>query len=565
MNTKLKRYLAICMALVSILALLSACGSGSTDPASTATGGTSPAGTSPGGAAPGATAPVPVPSDAVPEAPVEGANLAEHIDIIFDNPLTVVNPLWPTSSGTAASFAVTLIFDRMLDPVTSEDLRPQLATDWKTDDYQTFTFYLRDDVYFHNGDHFTADDVVWTHEIAMAHPGSQPYARWYFAESVTAVDTYVVEIKLHEPYIEFPLEMAHAHAAILNKRAYDENPDDPSWGHVGTGPFKVVDFSTNSFLSLERHDKFWGDPPPTKSLMMWTIPEMSARTVMLQNGEAQISLSLTPEDLDMFYEHPDFQVFGEMMNYANILGFNNQGNAVMMDPNFRRAVAHALNHADLAMAASGRWATPVWDSNIWGIGTQFRKEGFPLREYDPALARSYLEESVYNGEELEIMAAYPSDIRAAELAQLLLADVGINVKVEVLDPAGMTEMHRYDPDSKRQMHLMAYGANTIAVDALRTHHWPGLATNRLNYNNEYVIELIEKLATTTDENARRAIAYEVQDIFYEEIPAVPLFIRMQGIAAVNGVGGLRLGANAFDWNFREIFWNLDDTPANLLP
>jgi len=551
---RIRKTTALLLVLVMGLVLLAAC-------APSADTGADPSTVAPSGESAGTPAPATV--EAV--APVEGANLADHIDLIVDTALQIVNPFSLAGTGGPVAWASFLILDRLLEQPEPGVFRGQLATRWYTDDYQHFRFYLRDDVYFHNGDHFTAEDVVWNVEMAHANPGSPAFGRWRFVDTITAVDTYVIEIVLHEPHVDFFFDIANYYTSIHSQRAFNENPDDPTWAHIGTGPFRVVGFASNDFLTLERFDEYWGGPAPTRSLTLWTIPEMATRMVMLENGEAQVSFSMTPEDLDFFEDSQDFQTFVVRLNPPIILGFNNQGDEVMMCRYFRRAVAHALNTEDISLAAMGRWAQPPWDGNFWGPETQFRLEGLPQRPYDLALAREYLERSVYSGEPIEIMTAVHYNIRASEFIQLQLAEVGINVDIETTDISGFIEAHRFDPESTRQMHIFAVGMLPVALQAMRTTFYPGIGTNRLNINNDYLTGLIDELAATIDPSARAEIAHQIQEFFWEDIPAIALWWRLQGIPAVNGIGGMRLTADQFNYCLRGIFWDLDQTADHLRP
>ena len=555
----------IALALVIIMSMLLATACGSTDSGS----GTAPA-ASPD-SSPDATPSGPSGVEAIsynlapPPLPAADANLADHIDIIVDTQITVLNPTLAGATGAPVTWAFILVHDKLLEQVGPTELGPQLATSWETDDYQTFTFHLRDDVYWHNGDHFTAEDVVWTAEISKEHQGSPAYSRWVWVDTIRAVDTYVLEIVLTEVFIDFFFEVANPHSSILNKRAYELNPDDPSWGYVGTGPYKAAEFETNNFLRLERNDDYWGGPSPTRSLTLWTIPEMSTRTVMLQTGSAQISFSLTPEDLDMFYEDDNFEIFTVLANAPSVIGFNNQGDSIMMDQNFRLAVAHAINTADITTVSSGRWAFPPFDGSFWGYETQFRLNGFEKREQDIELAKEYLENSVYNGETIEIITSGAAAIRASELIQEQLNEIGINISIEQTDMAGFTASHMYDPESPRQMHVFAIGAQPVALATMRTSFFPDIHTNRLNYNDNFVTGRIQELSSTPEPTAREAIAHSIQEHFYETLPAIPIFWRINGLAAVNGIGGIRLSTNSFDYCMRNIFWDTNAASESLRP
>ncbi|MCL2391538.1 MAG: ABC transporter substrate-binding protein [Oscillospiraceae bacterium] len=555
-----RKSIAIMLVLVMAAMLLAACGPAADTGGAPPTGGETVA--SP--PAPGAP-PVVDGGDEIAEAPEEGANLADHIDIIVDTQITVLNSTLPGATGAPVTWAATLVHDRLLQHIDDTELGPQLATHWNTDDFQTFTFTLRDDVVWHNGDPFTAECVVLHHAIIMEHPGSPAYTRWRWIDSITATGTYELEMVLTEVFVDFLFEMANPHASIYNARSFNENSSDPSWAWVGTGPFQVVGFEINDFLTVERFDAFWGEAPPTRSLTLWTIPEMGTRTVMLQTGAAQLSFGMTPEDLDSLDDNPAFQMFTVMPNAPMVIGFNNMGDDIMMDKNFRLAIAHAINTDDIALVANGRWAVNAFDGNIWGLITQFRLDGLEKREHNLELALQYLEQSVYNGETIELIAAGAYNIRAAEIIQLQLAEIGIDLAVEITDMAGFTAAHLYDPESTRQLHTFAIGAMPIALAALRNTYYPGVHTNRLNYNDDRVTALTRELAVTSDVAAREAIAFEIQEIFWEDLPAIPVWWRVTGIPAVNGIGGIRLFTNQFDHCLRGIFWDINETEESLRP
>jgi len=505
--------------------------------------------------------------DRVVEASVaaEGANFADHIDIINDaSQVTMISPMLPAGSGHPQALISRMIYDRLIYESFPGVFEPELATRWETD-FKTFTFYLRNDVYYHNGDHFTAEDFVWFIGLVQENPGVPAWRTWSTVESARAIEPYVLEIVLNEMDTDYLFTLAGHAATALNRRAYEENPDDPSWAWVGTGPYKIIGLEPNNYVALERNDNFWGEAPPTKTVTWWSIPEMATRTVMLQNGQAQLCFAVTPEDLDMLDDHPDYQIFPVRLNPPIVIGFNNHGDEIMMCPNFRRAVAHAIKVDDIATVAYGRWQEPAWDGNFWGPDTQYRREGLPKWEHNPDLAREYLAKSVYDGRPIQMATSFVHNIRASELVQLQLADVGIDIDILVTDATGFTEMHVWNPDSDRQMHLFAIGMSPTASGALRSAFTPGFTSNRLNYDNPYVVELARELSVTIDENRRRDIVHEVQDIFYEEVPAIVIYWRINGYPAVNGIGGIKFSSDSFAFNLRNVYWDLNETPANLRP
>jgi peptide/nickel transport system substrate-binding protein len=551
------KLIAVILSLVMCLTLLISCGGGAAggaSPSPAAAGGGSASGGALGGEA----------------APPEGANLAEHIDIINnESQLTIVNPTSVAGTGGPATWAYDMIYDRLLQKSlpqdnTDQEYLPMLATEWHTDDYITFTFKLRDDVKFHNGDPFTAEDVIFTIENGKATPSSPTYSTWKRVKTATAPDPYTLEIVLDELYVDFYFLVSRPQCGILNQNSYNKDPNDPSWAQVGTGPYKVKDFVSNDYLTIERFNDYYGEKARTESVTFWTIPEMSTRLVKMENGEAQLSFLLNPEDLDVIEENPDFTISQVTLNEPYIIGFNNQGDKFMTDLNFRLAINHALNYEELTTVFNGKWARAAEDGNLWGLETQYRlNEGLPRREQDLDLAREYLAKTSYNGETIEMLATSPHNIRGAEIVQQQLKQIGINIDVQQTDHAGFVEALIFDPKSTRQTHFFALGMGTNLAAALAGH--TSQTQNRLNYADPYFYDLVDQYYTTTDEEGRREIAEKMQRYWDDTIPAIPVCWRIQPIVSVQGIGGVKLYPDQFQHSLRGIYWDLNKTPEDLRP
>jgi len=446
--------------------------------------------------------------------------------------------------------------DRLVENLGDGEYGPMLAIDWRTTDWQTFVFYLRDDVYFHNGDHFTADCVVFNITMSRRYPGTLGFDRWRTVETVTALDTYVVEIVLEQMHVDFLFDISTAPAGIVNERAYNEDSENPEWAWIGTGPFLITDFATNDYVTLQRFDNFWGEAPPTQSVTLRHIPEPAARLVMMQNRESDVSFGTTPEDLEILQADPDFQVIPALFNAPNVLGFNMK-DPLMSDRNFRMVVMHALNLEEIAIVAAGEWAIAPVDGNLWGYATEFRHPGIPRIPFDLELAKQYLDASPYNGEEIEITAAVATNIRAAEIIQHQLGQIGLNTTINATDVPGLVTHLAYGEDSTAQIHLFASGFTMGAIGSATNVFFPGTGSNRLNFNDPYVTDIIQRARVTGDVEERRALFMHLQEYIAADPPQINMFWRVNGIAAINGIGGMHIGYDTLSYNFRNIFKIID--------
>jgi len=510
-----------------------------------------------------ATAP---PSPPPAEPPREGANLADHINIVgAQPPVMVLNANLSGQTGDSAQI-MRMTHDRLIEIWGAGDYRPGLATSWYTDDFQTIRFHLREGVTFHNGDPFTAECVLFTFEVSRDyHPTGTAWARFRAIEEVRIVDRYTVDVIFHEPDPDYEFTLSHWATVILNSREWEARPDDPEWALIGTGAFRISEFSPGNVVHLERNEDYWGEIAPTHSISWWTIPELSTRNVMLQTGYLQMAVVLSADDRDAMLSNPDFNVIQDADTTPNALWFNAQGPDFIRCLYFRLAVAHALNLPDIAVVADGNWVSPWPGGSVWGARSEFFNPDLPMREFNVELAREYLERSVWNGETLELASVSGMWTRAAEMVQLQLGLIGIDVFIDVMEASTLVDAWSFDPERRNHaaLHWLPFGPT--ALGAVRANILEGVHTNRMNVISPFIEEQHSLMSVAHDRDVARQIAYDIQEYLWESVVAVPLFQQVYGITTVPGIGGLHLWGAMARANFTGIFWDLDQTPAHLLP
>lgn len=467
-----------------------------------------------------------------------GQKYAEHMEVIIDNTqIAAINPIGSGGPGSATGWVYKMVYDTLVVWSPDGDYLPGLATSWESEDWKTITFHLRDDVYFSNGEKFTSADVVFTIESALENPGSVAGGQWSSVEAVEAVNPTTVVLTLNTVRPQILFDASQTYAAMMCKKAVEEDPERGVW--VGTGTYMITDFATNDYVELTRNDNYWGELPPTKSMILRYIPEMSTRFMMLQNGEADICFNLSEQDLPVIESEPDkYTLYTYLANNCSDIGFN-MNDPICGDWNFRMAVASALNREDIAIGANGVYAQPETTGTFWGSGTPYRNEDIPIIPYDPEKAKEYLAASPYNGEEIELVTAIPTMINASAVIQQQLAEVGINVTIKQTDPASLMSYASYGSEDLQMFcYVGAFGfepySATYGIFA------PAAMQNRTSYDNPEIVEILEKAATETDQQKLQDYYYKIQELVAEDIPYINLFYVEQAIAADKSVGGLVL-------------------------
>lgn len=174
---------------------------------------------------------------------------------------------------------------------------PYLAESWEfSEDGLTWTFHLRDDVKFHNGDALTAHDFVWTYERALdpdlASPGT---GRRLNGMTFEAPDDYTLVFNFPTPTISLLQFVTWGYMAPMSQRAVEEGGAEYELNPVGTGPYKVVDVRPGEGLTLERWDEYnWGPaffdgantgPYNFDAIEFSILPEEATRVAALEAGD----------------------------------------------------------------------------------------------------------------------------------------------------------------------------------------------------------------------------------------------------------------------------------------
>ena len=358
------------------------------------------------------------------------------------------------------------IFDTLIrrdftkkDKYGANPLTPSLATSWKWANPTTLEMQLRAGVKFHNGDNFTADDVLWTFD-KKRHNGKKsviPNARKYFGhiDRVEKINEHAVRFVLSKPDLVFEQRLATYTSWIISKKAWfdikakvdkenaglaaDKQKDwmkvalkAQTWNPVGTGPYKFDSWKKNQFLKLVAHDSYYGGKPTAKTVTYKAVPELAGRIAGLVSGEFQIIVDVTPDQLGILEGYKDIDVRSVVIENSNVFLFNT-AHPQMKDKRLRQALSYAIDRKVLVDSLwLGRNYTPN-GHQVESYGPMYHKDrkGYV---YDPEKAKILFKESGYDGKEIPLRLIpnyYLNGLEAAQIAQEMWRKVGINVKLEM--------------------------------------------------------------------------------------------------------------------------------------
>ena len=245
--------------------------------------------------------------------------------------LTIVRPTDPVSLDphTETTAPGAWVYYNILEPLIYLDekmtIQPRLATSYEVMSPTKVRFKLRPDVKFHDGTPFNAAAVKFTFERAFK---STPPARWASLAGPIAgaevVDDLTVDIVTKEPYGPILRSMAMLYVSIVSPTAVQKLGEGALRAPVGTGPFKFVEWKTNTQIVIERNPDYWGEKALLDRVVFKVVPEEGARMIAVQTGDADMVMFPSPAQLPTFKKDAKYTVHEAPGLRVVYVGLNNK-------------------------------------------------------------------------------------------------------------------------------------------------------------------------------------------------------------------------------------------------
>ena len=335
----------------------------------------------------------------------------------------------PTAGAAAAIDEV--VYANLFEGLTRIDengnVLPALAESWTiSDDGKTYVFKLRPGVTFHDGAAFTAEDVKFSIERAMAE-ASENAQKGLFAgiSAVNVVDDTTVEIVLERPVGSLLYNLGWGDAVMVDAASAATNKEAP----VGTGPFKFGNWAKGAAITLEANSAYWGDKPALSAVTFQVIADPVAATTALLAGEVDGFPNFpAPESLPQFQADSRFAVVLGATEGETILSTNN-AKAPFDNVKVRQAIAHTLDRQAIIDGAMFGQGTPIY-THFPPFNPAYKDlSGLYPRDLDKA--KALLAEAGFpEGFSATIKLPPPTYARrGGEIVAAQLRDIGINLEI----------------------------------------------------------------------------------------------------------------------------------------
>ncbi len=407
-------------------------------------------------------------------------------------------------------------------------------------DYMRWEFYIQEDLYWSDGEPVTPEDVKFTIEYIR---DRSPIAGWMkdTIDTVSISDEKTVILQLKRPYTRLDVEMAthrllpkHIWQSIDTPMQYT-NPGE----NVGCGPFFIQKIDLNRGVILFAQNPFWKGPKP----------KIDAIEVHIYQNIDVLSLALDKGEVDVFYNYASsypyqnlkkirtnsrFDFIEKLSTGLIFLGLN-LGKSPMSDLRFREALSFAIDYREIIKLDSLGYGK-IPNRGFLPPTIEHYKDTTPL-EYDPEKAKQILDDSGYidhngdgireghDGKNLSLtLLVRPVHARLAELIQDYLRSVGVKTTTKSVDSStwiNLKDRYRYDLTIARTTPwgmIMHAGWATGYFDSRRTGE--GVLHN---IDDPKFLKLCDDLLSTRNKEKLRDFAFQVQDYYNGQLPAIPLY------------------------------------------
>jgi peptide/nickel transport system substrate-binding protein len=425
------------------------------------------------------------------------------------------------------------IYESLLRLNDKLEPQPSLAKSWEISaDARTYTFRLQENVKWHDGKPFNADDVVFTLDkfLREVHPRWRPIVNAQ-VDSIQKVDDLTVRITLKQPFGPMLLAMEVASAPMIPRHLYEgtdfrANPANNT--PIGTGPFKLKEWRRGSFIHLVRNEDYWMKDRPHLDEIYWQIiPDAAARAVAYETGRVDVLTggSVDVYDVARLSKLPNTCVTtkGWEMFAPHAWISVNHRNGSLGNKQFRQGLMHALDREtlkDVVFGGLGKLPTGPISSK-----TRFYDGAVPLYPYNVTRARELIRASGYKGEPIKLLGLPYGEMwtRLAEAVKQAMADVGVNLVVETTDVAGWTTRTGNFEFDLTFNFLYQFGdpATGVARSYVSTNIVKGNPFGNVGgYSNPEVDRLFAAAAIAPSDPARQALYSQVQKILADELPVL---------------------------------------------
>lgn len=452
---------------------------------------------------------------------------------ILGNTLVASSPAEPetynpnAAPNNQAKIIIENVMNKLLKINGFSEVVPDIAKSYEfSEDGLNLTFYLHEEVSWHDGEPFSAEDVKWTFDQIFKEQGFAANALESIQE-VEVIDDNTVNFKLSEQNAEILSAIAWHGTQIMPKHIYEGTDwldNEANYHPIGTGPFKFVEHVPGDYVVIEKNENYFKEGPYLDEVVLRFIPDSDVAFQAFINGETDENRNGVPADEIPAMEASEDYIVTDISfpNMGNIVFNMKEG--IFTDKNLREAVLYAVDQQEmLEKNYRGRGSVPEYFIPYqyqWALNQDTK---VPERDLDHA--RDLIEASGYELNEEgyyfeTTVDTYPGWDNFVPILAQQLEEVGIKLHHNSMDDGTYDEKVLEQEDFELTLHQGYIGPD---ISALTNKYGTGQAMNYGLYSSEEMDALLEAGSREVDPEKRAEIYKEIQVILAEDLPTVPIW------------------------------------------
>ena len=463
------------------------------------------------------------------------------------------------------------MFDALTE-LDAETTQPKgnLAESWDvSDDGQVYTFHLRQDVTWHDGETFDADDVMFTFDRWLNDPSSSMTNLFTFTvdgegvpASIEKIDDFTVEITLPKPSSLFlnnlccwrgivPEHLLSGIDDLGEATEFNENP-------VGTGVLVFDELRSQEFVRFNMNKDYWRGRPHLDEFIWQVIPDDDAQITALSNGEIDVMKNVnTVDSASRIATIPGVTIYDTLGNFTYAFWFNQEQFEPFQDIAVREAIAMALDKPTIMPNVIGApYADQIFNPSYWGYNGDAPVVGYDVEGAIARLADAGWTDT--DGDGVVDKDGQPLSFTVMtertllpEAIQGYLSIVGIDIQINEVERAVRRELQ----GTGEWQAYIGWDGSGVPFSAMLSNWVSGKWSK---YNNPNFDELVIQADEATDANERASLVQEAVKTLTEDTAAVWLYYYTTRIAVSDNVKGILLPGSTADLNNTGVFYHLED-------
>lgn len=460
---------------------------------------------------------------------------------------TTLNPITSTDGYSTAvhGYVIETLLSRDID---SYEWGPSLATSWEVNEDKTlFTFHLRQDVKWHDGKPFTAEDVKYSFDVIFDDKYNTASKRPYFEglKEVKILDPYTVQFVAKNQYYG-NFDVAAGTLNILPKHYYEQNLSKAIYNKtlIGTGPYKLELYKRGNRIVLIKNKDWWGDKIPDQK--EWKFPKIVLRFVSDPNVSLEMlkkgSFDFIAMQPDMYEKKAVGPIWGKSVHKVltqnntpkgyNFIGWN-LTHPILKDKKVRLALYHLVNRKLMIDKFEYGYSEPA-AGPIYPSSPYHDKSIKPI-EFNPKKALKLLREAgwrdtdgdnildkVINGKKtkfsITILEPYEGFMKYQTVFKEDARKAGVDINIKLIEWNSFIKLLE---ERKFDAVRLAWSAN-VDWDPKQIWHSSSIkgGSNFIGYNNPEVDRLIDEARLVYERDERIKILSKVENMIVNDVPYV---------------------------------------------